>query len=368
MRFAKNALEIIRTLRGGENFTLDTENRNRYRLLVKENIGHTAYCFSTPIYNLYSGKLISLGFEKKDEKLCFEGSNSRVVVYDRSCVFENQKGKITVFFDTSILPTNTEFTINPIFNGLMFNVKKNRLHFRVKLENCKGDIRFNDQSLSFMCDQFVPFASISCLCAFDKEENSVPLELSFTEQGNGEFDVEIGLELTNAEICFEIALYEAKLFQDTTVESKNPYKNNVYGAIGFIGQTFNFGEQWLYSRPDFSKISEMYSANVERVLLHIPVWNNTKEALEMYVPERRFCSFGSTWNNKIDHNGKKLSSSNDGQYLTVDVTSAFTDLFAHQLSYNEGLIMKKTRGENDHVVISTSDNYSAPQILEIKFK
>ena len=368
MIFMKNPLEVIRCLRGEKSFTIDTENRNRYRVLVKENIGHTAYCFSAPIYNLYNGRLVSLDFEMKGEELRFEGSNCTVIISDKMCVLENKKGKISVCFDEAILAPNTDFEVNPNLNGLTFKVKRDKLNFKLKTENYKGNVRFNDQNLSLMWDQFIPFASISCLGVYDQSKNIFPLELYFTDKTNGEFDVEVCSKIFSGEICFEITLYEAKLFQDTTVESQNPDKNNVYGTIGFIGNSAEFGEQWLYSRPDFSKISEMYSKYIERVLLHIPIWHNTKDCLDIYVPERRFCSFGSTWNNKIDHNGKKLSSSSDGQYLTVDVTSAFTDSFVHQLSYNEGLIMKKAKGEKEYVAISTSDSYSFPQILEIKFK
>ena len=167
---------------------------------------------------------------------------------------------------------------------------------------------------------------------------------------------------------FEMNLYEPKLFQDTTVESMHPDKNNAYGSIGFIGKTKQHGEQWLYSRPDFSKISDLTSSRIDKVLLHIPVLNGSLENVEVYIPEKRFCSFGSTWNKKVNSSGKVASSNNNGRYITIDVTSMFTNRSEQILEYNEGLILKKPKGKNDFIAISTGDCYFSPQILEIKFK
>ena len=75
-------------------------------------------------------------------------------------------------------------------------------------------------------------------------------------------------------ILFEINLYERKLFLDTTVESKNIGVNNAFGSIAFVGDTEQFGEQWLYSRPAFSLISELYEKSLNYAVLHIPKYSD----------------------------------------------------------------------------------------------
>ena len=86
------------------------------------------------------------------------------------------------------------------------------------------------------------------------------------------------------------------------------------------------------------------------------------------IPEKRFCSFGSTWNKKVNASPKITASNNNGRYLTVDVTTIFANRTDRTLVYNEGLILKKPKGKNDFIAISTGDCYSSPQILEIKLK
>ncbi|MFR5865719.1 MAG: hypothetical protein ACLUFV_11535 [Acutalibacteraceae bacterium] len=49
----------IKVLRKGVPIRVDHRNANRYRLVLQEENGSsTAYCFSTPIYNLRTGKIL----------------------------------------------------------------------------------------------------------------------------------------------------------------------------------------------------------------------------------------------------------------------------------------------------------------------
>ena len=112
----------------------------------------------------------------------------------------------------------------------------------------------------------------------------------------------------------------------------------------------------------------MTSDRIEKVLLHIPILNGNSENVEVYIPEKRFCSFGSTWNKKVNVSSKITTSNNNCRYLTIDVTTIFVNRADHTLVYNEGFILKKPKGEKDFIAISTGDCYSAPQILEIKLK
>ena len=76
-------------------------------------------------------------------------------------------------------------------------------------------------------------------------------------------------------MLFEANLYESKQIQDTTVESANPEVNNAFGGTAFIGNTTEFGEQWLYSRPDYSKFSELTDRQIIKAVLHMPKLNRS---------------------------------------------------------------------------------------------
>lgn len=370
----KTVLSEIKYLRGMEDFIIDTRNSNRYRIMVEEKLGHTAYCFSTPIYNVDTRKLIHLAFNKTELGYTFQGSNGTISVCQNRCVFENRDGKAVVILKDVPTLYGTEdhaqspIIVLPTLNGLRFITKGKHLSILLKSETKQESIRFNPTCFSIMREKFKPFLSVSALYANDGKGTFAPVEMKYSDKGAKSYELEFFHEVQNGMFMFEIDLYEPKLFQDTTVESAHPDKNNAYGAIGFIGKTKQFGEQWLYSRPDFSKISDFKSDRINKVFLHIPILNGSSENVDVYIPQKRFCSFGSTWNQKVNASEKVASSNNNGRYVTIDVTTMFTNCTENTLVYNEGLILKKPKGKNNFIAISTGDCYSAPQILEIKFK
>ena len=357
-----------------KDFLIDTRNSNRYLIMVKETLGQTAYCFSTPIYNINSKSLVSRNFEKVRNSYFFKGTNASISICQNRCVFETKKGRIVISLNEIPSIKEDEFesqkniVVSPTLNGLLFVVKGNRLNLRLKSEIKQQSIRFHPSCFSVMSEKFKPFLCVSTLYAYDEKGNFLPVQMSYEDKEEQTYDISFFNEIQNGTFLFEVNIYEPKFFQDTTVESLHPNINNVYGAIGFIVKTKQFGEQWLYLRPDFSKVPDLTSERIENVLLHIPIFNKCNDNVDVFIPEKRFCSFGSTWNKKVNASTKVATLNNQGQYLTIDVTSMFTNRIEKTLVYNEGLILKKPKGKKDFIAISTGDCYSAPQILEIKFK
>lgn len=368
------ALHEIRHLRGRTPFLIDKRNSNRYRIMVKESVGTTAYCFSTPIYNSKTRSLVRTSFEKNGDGVSLKGSNGLISVCRDRCVLENQDGRCTISMwevPTTDDPENNSksgVTVVPTSCGLRFAVKGNRFRLQLRSEVQQEGIRFNSLCFSVMREKFMPFLSLAALYAQDETGNVSPVGIKYRDMENQSYDISLFHAGRNGRLLFEVNLYEPKLFQDTTVESAHPNRNNVFGAVGFIGRTAQFGEQWLYSRPDFSKLPDTRYAQIEKALLHIPILNGSSDNVEVYIPEKRFCSFGSTWDKKGNASRKITVSCNDCRYLTVDVTPAFVNRSDHTLIDNEGLILKKAKGKNDFIALSTADCYSAPQILELRLK
>ena len=239
---------------------------------------------------------------------------------------------------------------------------------KLKSEVKQEGIRFNPACFSVMKEAFCPFLSVAALCAKGEDGTFSPVEMKYKEVEGQTYELEFFHSLKNGTFLFEVNLYEPKLFQDTTVQSKYPDMNNAYGCVGFIGKTESFGEQWLYSRPDFSKLPELRKRRLEQVLLHIPVFDRGKETLDVFVPLRRFCCFGSTWNKKENPSVKVTDAVYRDSYMTIDVTEMFVNQMEKSLMYNEGLILRKPKESKPFIPIATGDCYMAPQILEMKLK
>lgn len=352
-------------------FIIDAQNSNRYAVKVKESSGFTVYCFSTPIYHAETGRIIQLSLIPTPTGFSFCGTNARLSVCQNRCVLENREGKITLVLPESPAAFGTKkaecstLVIKPTLNGFLLTARKRNLIFSLESEGQQSGIRVSPNCFSVMREEFRPFCSLAALTAL-QESSCQPVLIRQEEIGKHFYRIEIGNEQADL-ISFEINLYEPKLFQDTPLESLHPDANNAFGAMAFLGKTRAFGEQWLYTRPDFSKIKEFCTDRIRKAILNIPVFGESTGKLEISAPATRFCSFGSTWNKKVSPAGSAFVAGTGGRFLSLDVSEAFTNKRTHTLAYNEGLILRATGKKNRPVAISTGDCYAAPQILELKF-
>lgn len=368
----KSAIDDIRQLRNEESFFVDSRNMNPYAVLVKEKNGHTAYCFSAPIYQKNNGKLVVLQFEKKDKKNVFIGSDCKITVSENKCLFERKDEAIKIQWEDPVelgdKNRNSSLKILPTYNGIRVIGRKKKIHFSLQWNKGSGKIRFNSLCFALMKEKFQPYFSVASLYSMDSLGNIHPLAMKYSELSPGKFAIEFNRICEEGVSCFEINFYEPKLFQDTTVQSNYPKRNNAYGAMAFVGKTEELGEEWLYSRVDISKLMEFSNKSIQKITLHIPKISFGGNGIELFIPRKRFCSFGSNWEKRIGATNKRLKCDSTKEYLSVDLTDVFIDPLEKRLIYNEGFIMKKSKEKENYVPISTGDSYSYPQILEINYQ
>ena len=106
-----------------------------------------------------------------------------------------------------------------------------------------------------MKSEYQPFFVLSGLFGRVKGR-SYPLKMEAKREKDG-FEITIAGGTDTEKLLFEMNLHVPKLIFDTTVESKNPAKNNVFGSVAFLGRTEEYGEQWLYSRIDGMRIQRL---------------------------------------------------------------------------------------------------------------
>jgi hypothetical protein len=165
---------------------------------------------------------------------------------------------------------------------------------------------------------------------------------------------------------FEANLYEDKLIQDTTVESKKPETNNAFGTSAFIGNTQQYGEQWLYSKMNFQMLSDFTNKEILKVIVHLPKHSTSNTVFDAFKVKSMFCSFGSNWSNKIPSSSFISKAIEKDNYFEVDVTRFFSDSNGRFLS-PDGIIFKP-RTNNGFSAIATGDSYFSPQIFEVNYK
>lgn len=371
-------LEEISTLRKGAPLVIDYKNSNRYRLVaIEQNGTKTAYYFSSPIYNSRTRKAVDMKFHSKGSVAYTTGSNANITV-GSSIRMENSEGscvislseQITRISETEIVYPNKR--LYPTANGIAlrsFCNDGNGCAFSVEISKPFLEVRANDKYFALMSERFRPFVSFSCIGTSDANGNIIaPAKISYQKVTDRKYTISvIPCSALGKSVLFETNLYEPKLFQDTTVESKNANINNAFGSIGFIGNTKEFGEQWLYTRPDFTKMSELNDKKILRTVFHLPKFNTGAVELTSFKVAARFCSFGSTWDNKIAETSAFNESQMTNHYIDLNLMPLLADKQG-RLQKGEGFILKAKKKNLGFAAIATGDNCFCPQILEINYR
>lgn len=375
----QSVLNEVTKLRSGAPFDIDYHNSNRYRLVVQENDGsRTAYYFSTPIYNRKTRKMIDVKFQSSDGAIYSAGSNARITVSD-NLLMENAEGYCTIGLPQrcSLVSENEvqcgNISVVPTTNGVALKcaVKGSEgVAFIIDVGEPFLNIRSNDKYFALMKKRFRPFVVFSCVGSTDETGNVIaPAKMEYQKLTDKRYRIAISATSPLAQyILFEANLYENKLFQDTTVESMNPSINNAFGGVGFIGNSFVCGEQWLYSKLDYSRVSEIMDKRIQKAVLHMPKFNKSEVEFSAYKVSARFCSFGSNWDNKIAGRTPISDSSFNSGYQSLDFTSLLVDQRTKTITKSEGLILKPKIKGAGFSVIATGDSCLAPQIMEINFR
>ena len=371
-------LKEIQSLRDNQPLSIDHRNTNRYRVVVFEKDGtKTAYCFGVPIYNNETRRLVDLQFYQNQSGFRATGSNAKITVSD-TLTLQNNEGTCHIslpgkclHFDKKQLAFQN-LSICATTNGVLFRATcpKEGYCFLLSTNRPFLNVRANNKAFSLMENDFQPFVTVSCIGTVSNGGQVIaPANITYEKLTESDYQLSIfPTSPQSIEVEYEINLHEQKLFQDTTVESDNPKVNNAFGCTAFIGNTPSYGEQWLYSRLDTSRISQLLDHPINKAVLHFPMHDIGEVPLSAYRVSARFCSFGSNWSNKIAESTLLANTTVQGNYQHLDITNLTVDLNTRYLTNSDGLILKTKVKGSGFSAIATGDSYYAPQILEVNFR
>ena len=369
----------IKKLSMEQQIEVDTLNYDRYTVITRgTDRTKTMYSFGVPIYNAQTNNIVDMKYLHRNTGSYYMGSNARITIRD-SVKMQNQygccdimiPGKISKKTENTVswLSQETQIDVTPTLNGMTFKVmctSTDRFNVTIKTDRIFESTRSNDKYFSIMREKFVPFITVSCIGILnDRGDVIAPCEIHYQKVDEKEYYLSFTNQSKSGKtIFFEINMQETKLFQDTTVESLHPKMNNAFGGTAFLGKTDTFGEQWLYSRVELSNLSKLQNKKVKKAILHIPKLNGSKSILTIHRIAARFCSFGSNWQNKIAVTAPIAESTVSNGYYHLDITK----LLGKLKNKSENFVIRVKNKTDKPVMISTGDNFYAPQILEVQYQ
>lgn len=355
----------------------EINSRYPYRLLYQKDGIYTAYYFSVPIFCDRTQSTAPLRFAPHGNGAYLDGVRSGITLGEDICM-ENPSGKCRISmpsgyrYESDGVICYEGVEVYPTLNGVACLVRlgeERKYVMRVSTDASVSFVKHNRKCFCTMLSDIVPHLNISCVGAFDGARKRVsPACIQYRKTGEREYEVAVLTDAPEAEyLFFEINLHTPKLFLDTTVESKNPDMNNAFGTAAFIGQSRDFGEQWLYCRPLSVSFGGLKGAIVKKAVFYIPKLDSGNTPLAAYPLGARFCSFTSNWNNKKSPTYNYVQSEIKKGYHVIDLSEIMVK--NEEISkLDEGWVLKTAPESDGFCAISTADSFFAPQILEVVFE
>lgn len=371
-------LKIIRNLSPQAMLTT-VKPINRYGISVKtkEDLS-SQFFFSVPVYKK-DKHMVEPCFVSQETYYLLRGSNSTIKIFDEGIRIETEHGYVRInwssrqtlfmYADGSGLRSDT-MEIFPTLNGLVIRQKSNykpTLLFEPELDSV-GHIQYNSKCFAYMREKFEPYVTLSAMYADSWDGmHFYGLTMIHENKNNGSICLEMQADHKEAaHFVWEVSAYEPKLFQDTTVESRRPAENNVYGNVAHIGSSFSNGVQYLYSRLDLSKLPQDSKKNIEKAYLHIPYYMIDGHTFRISSPFKRFCSFGSRWNNKIGYKDINVNYYRKNGFVTFDLSEYLLNQ-KKELQERTGFVLRSVKSDS-FSILATGDNHFTPQVLELQYK
>ena len=372
-------LSVTNTIRSisGERIA-DVVKKNRY-CMVHKDFPNKLYCFSTPVFRKDNGNMVGEYFTYKDQCYTFRGSDGLIRIFRDAIHFIRNSEIVKLYFSKAqefVLSSggkvlrSKDLMICPTFNGLVVKALFggcSQISFKVNTE-AKTTLQNNSKYLALMKSEFEPLFTLNAMYAEDKYGRTFyNASLSVNKNSDATYQLTIDSKAEAYRVVYEMNLYEPKLLQDTTVESRRPQENNVYGSTAFLGKSPDCDAQFLYSRIDMSKIAGIEKSAIEGIKLYVPYYMISESQFRLEAPVKRFCSFGSNWNNRIPSTDLHIQSNIKNEYLVFDLSSYLLSPNG-KIKANEGIVIRSGSAEERFSIIATADNYFSPQILEIQSK
>ena len=370
-------LETIKRIRGEKTVYAEPMKGNRHVLLVHEREGEAAYCFSAPLRSKAEGGSAFGFFPTSDGGFRMEATDGNVKVKGDMLLFERpdstvcvrlphtcgwqEDGEALVGGDIRLTPTTGGVVVHKTLDaGEPFT-------FRVVPSDLSLGVRSNSKYFALMEEKYVPSFVIAGIGVFDRGAACHALSVSHVFEGTGYAVTVEGTEASRGELVFELNWYEHKLLQDTTVEANRPRENNAFGGVAFVGRSDTFGEQRLYLKLDYVMLNEFQNKKLKSARLYLTVLGGENRALEAFVMEKRFCSFGSTWKEKVGYGKRQLSVCIEDGLCGIDLGPVLIGRTG-ALKNSYGLLLRGTEGTQGCLAIATGDSYAYPAVLELRYE
>lgn len=171
-------------------------------------------------------------------------------------------------------------------------------------------------------------------------------------------------------ITFEY--YCAKAVFDTVAYSKKENANIVYSSYIFLGNSNEFGEEYLYLRLDnkqFSKLVNSKNIKADLYIKRLNFNNNNNAIFNVLKMDTEWCSFETTWKSKKKPSTFLFDLNNVMcDYYKLNVSSLALNINAYPSKEEAGILIKREEGTKGYQILASADNMFFPYVIHLHSK
>ena len=359
-----NTKRVLCAIRDEEEIDVEDRFRNPYRILTEKNGEKNAYIFSLPIKSYEDNEIVHCGFRENTNEYSIRGVNAEITRHGKKITLEN-------YMDRAEIILGKDCDVRPSTNGVLIS-GKGVIDVRLKTEY-PYPIRENGISFSLMAEKHLPFLSVLPFFGSGKNGELIHGKISATALKDRSYDIRIFTDEECENITAEIQLYLPKLIFDTTVESRFPKRNNVYGSCALLSEEnknrdgikevsrLDPGTERIIFRINCTDNAFKGLGNIKKADLYIPKFSKETSEIRGYKITESWCTFNTDWSSLPEVTEEYCTFKDIGNYITADITELITG------SNKFGLMLTNTENAAS-VAISTADSYEYPSIIKIKYE
>jgi hypothetical protein len=256
------------------------------------------------------------------------------------------------------LSFSDNYSIYPSTNGIRVVSKTSDI--RIELKNTSEySIKKNHTSLALMAEKHLPFINISPLFGENANKEFFPAFIEYHPKNETEGTIQIFTPKPCIELSTEINLYLPKVIFDTTIQSKFPDENNVYGNYALLGKSQDLGEQLLLLRLNNSDRAFWGINDIEKAEMFIPKLGGDKALICAHEILHGWCTFNTNFETRPAVSSELSVLEEHNGYLVANITELLKNK-------NFGLMLEN-HNKNALCAISTGDSYEHPIIIKIQY-
>ena len=349
--------EILSRKLRGKRGCIVLEEKRPFRVEITEDNRSVVYACSSPI--IRDGKLNTRGF-LSNTKTLYRGVNVQLWWDARGLNLHGGSETLTFFLrkEKNDAHKNNETNLGyicPTINGFALKGKSN-VELEFQTNTTMYLINMEDYCQLFRPDDSIAY-SINAFWEGMQERPNFYIE---SDSRNHKIKVR---SPRGEPIVLSINAYVNKSIFDTSIDSVQVHRNNVYAEMVYLGGE---NEQWLCLRPNCDIFSDLYDCEVEQAIMYFRNLNGGKGELEYGMMQFLWCSFTTAWESREEPEVFYKASKLHNNYYELDVTRLFKHLFQEKSQVTPGIVIRSH--SKQMVALPTGDNYTYPIVTKLIIK